>query len=113
MRLFLDLFLYLGIWGVSALNQKYMLCAGLMFIVMVLDVFQNGMSNAVLLLAGNFMLLWMTIKDTQRHKNEALILKYNPLNEKSKISPRVCLLLLLIFVLAFIVRIGSYFVVGR
>ena len=107
----IDLCLFLGLWGVAALTKKYMLCAGLTFVFMVLDVFRNGMDNYLILFAGSLLLLWMIVKDTLKYKEDSLIIRYNPFNEKSCIAPRVRLLILILFFVAFTIRLFAYFLI--
>ncbi len=53
------------------------------------------------------------MKDTLKNKDEALALKYNPLYEKNQLNPRVRLCVLIVFGVAFVIRVIAFLAFHR
>lgn len=113
MNAYFDIGLILGLWAVAAITHRYMICAGMLFLLMVVDVWFHSLNNSLLLCACILLLCWMIIKGTLKYKDEFAILKYNPLYENNRLSPRVRLCILIVFMLAFAVRIIAFLAFNR
>ena len=113
MTIYFDLALLMGLWGVAAITRRYMICAGMVFLLMVIDIWLHSMTNALMLCAGIFLLCWMIIKDTLKNKADSVVLKYNPLYAENKLNPKIRIAILIIFIVAFLIRIVAFFALNR
>ena len=113
MNVYVDIGLLLGLWAIAATTQRYMICAGMVFLLMAIDVWLNSLNNSLQLCAGILLLFWMVMKDTLKFKEESVVLKYNPLHDKSKLNRHVRALLLIVFGTAFAIRLISFLIFNR
>lgn len=113
MNSYFDIGLLLGLWAAAAITQRYMICAGMVFVLMIIDIWFHSLDNSLLLCVGILLLCWMIMKDTLKNKDEALALKYNPLYEKNQLNPRVRLCVLIVFGVAFVIRVIAFLAFHR
>ena len=113
MNLCVDIGLILGLWVVAAITQRYMICASMVFLLMLIDIWFHSLNNSLLLCAGILLLLWMIMKDTLKNKDESIVLKYNPLYDKNRLNPKIRLLILVLFSIAFLIRLIAFFAFNR
>ena len=72
MNSYFDIGLLLGLWAAAAITQRYMICAGMVFVLMIIDIWFHSLDNSLLLCVGILLLCWMIMKDTLKTRTKRL-----------------------------------------
>ena len=105
--------LFFSICLLATVTKWYLACAGLIAVAIGVEVWLEGLVHSYAGLIGMVIMAMLVVADGRENKENSILQKYNPFNEKAKLNPVIRFVILLVFLLAFAIRLFSFFVWGR
>ena len=105
--------LFFSICLLAGATKLYLAGAGLIAVAIGVEVWIEGVAHSYACFIGMLIMTVLVIVDGRENKENSILQKYNPFNENVKLNPVIRFVILLVFLLAFAIRLFSFFVWGR